>query len=340
MIRVGLLGYGMAGRVFHAPLIGAEPRMRLSRIGSRGFAGKVLPPAVVPGTIGEVLDDPEVDLVVVATPNDSHAELGLLALQAGKHVVIDKPFALTADQARPLVALAHARDLVLSVFQNRRWDGGFLSVRRALEDALLGEVDYAALHFDRFSPTVKDRWRERSGPGAGLLYDLGPHLIDQALCLFGMPDAVTATLAQQRPGAQVDDFFHIVLEQGARRVVLHASCLMPADHAPRISVYGQQGCLTQRGFDGQEDALKAGAGPGDAAWGTTPGGEVWLTTPDGKRRALPFLDGCYQAYYAGIADAILDGSAPPVTGSEAMQVMTLLDAARRSVSEGRRIAVQ
>ncbi|NNE51450.1 MAG: oxidoreductase [Sulfitobacter sp.] len=337
-IKVGLLGYGMAGRVFHAPLIMTEPRMELVRIGSRTFADKKLPEGVTAGAIDAVIDDPEIDLIVIATPNDSHAPLARRALAAGKHVVVDKPFALSAEEAVSVIEAAREADRLLSVFQNRRWDGGFLTAQMALSKNRLGEVSYAALHFDRYSPVIKNRWREQAVPGSGVLYDLGPHLLDQILCLFGKPDAITATLAAQREGAIVDDFFHITCGFGARQVVAHASALMP-DHGPRIALYGDRATLFQYGFDGQEGALKEGRAPDDPGWGETPGSTVIQVGPDGTETELEPRKGAYEAYYANVAAAILDGAPLEVTPDQALTVMQMLDAARLSAETGRRVTL-
>lgn len=338
-LNVGLLGYGNAGRVFHAPLIQAEPGLNLHRIGSRSFADKTLPPGVTGASVDDVIADPDINLIVVATPNDSHAPLALQALKAGKHVVVDKPFAVTADEATRLVQEAKSRNLLLSVFHNRRWDGGFRSVRQAVAEGLVGDISYGAFHFDRLSPAIKHRWREwQDVPGSGILHDLGPHLLDQILCLFGMPDALTASTARQRPGAQVDDFFHILLEYGSTRIAAHASSLMP-DHGPRIALYGDQASLFQYGFDGQENALKQGAMPGDPGWGDTPGGAVRLIAHDGAVAELTMQPGQYEAYYADIAAAISQARTPEVTAQQALQVMQVLELARRSAETGQRQAV-
>jgi len=335
-LKVGLLGYGNAGRIFHAPLIQSEPALKLHKIGSRSFADKTLPTDVTGAPIAEVIADPEIDLIVVATPNDSHAPLAMAALEAGKHVVIDKPFAVTLSGAEELVFFAAQQGKILSVFHNRRWDGGFLRARQAMDNRELGEVSYGAFHFDRFSPEIKTRWREENVPGAGILYDLGPHLLDQILVLFGIPDAVTASVACQRPGAVVDDFFHLILEFGTTRIVAHASSLMP-DHTPRVSLFGSEGSLFQYGFDGQEAALKDGQRPGDPGWGKTENGWVELRDNDGAaaREGLP--DGCYEAFYANIASAIAGKASLEVAPSEALNVMRVLSAAIESAKIGRRV---
>ena len=337
-INVGLLGYGNAGRVFHAPLIMAEARMSLHSIGSRSFVDKSTPPGVRQASIDTVIADPEIDLIVVATPNDSHASLAQAALKAGKHVVVDKPFALNEGEAQATIDTARQADRLFSVFQNRRWDGGFLTVQKAIGDGQLGALSFGAFHFDRFAPEIKDRWREWDQPGAGILYDLGPHLFDQVMMIFGTPDAVTTSLAHQRPGAIVDDFFHAIFDYGQSRVTAHASSLMPA-HGPRIALYGEQASLFQFGFDGQEDALKSGQVPGDPNWGDTPGGAAYLQDHDGTRHDLPFLKGAYEVYYAKIADAILTGAPLPVTPDQALTLTRMLDAAFESAETGRRVSI-
>lgn len=335
-LKVGLLGYGGAGRIFHAPLIAAEPRLHLHRIGSRDFTNKTLPHGVTVAPIAEVIADPEVDLIVIATPNDSHASLAEQALRAGKHVIVDKPFTLNSNEAASVVAMAADTGKVLSIFQNRRWDGGFLTARKVFNDGHLGSINYGEFHFDRYSPAIKNRWREWERPGAGILYDLGPHLIDQIMCLFGNPDAVTTNVAHQRTGAQVEDFFHIILEFGPARIVAHASSLMP-DHLPRISLFGEKSSFFQFGFDGQEAALKQGQHPGDEHWGATPNAELYLMDTDGARTDVPILPGQYEAFYENIADAICDGTELAVTGAQALNVMRVLDAAQLSAKSGHRI---
>ena len=214
MIRVGLIGYGYAGRTFHAPLIRATPGLELVAVSSsrpeRVTAD--LPGIAVVPSADDLLATPSIDLVVIAAPSGVHAPLAAAALRAGKHVVVDKPIAPTLDEARATAMLAAGSDRVLAVFQNRRWDGDFLALRDLLSRGVLGEVSHFESHFDRYRPLVRDRWREQPGAGAGLWHDLGPHLVDQALQLFGLPDRVWGSLAAQRAGSQVDDWAHVVLE--------------------------------------------------------------------------------------------------------------------------------
>lgn len=339
--RAALIGYGYAGRTFHAPLIAATPRLELAVVASRD-AGKVhadLPEVEVIADPLHAIGDERIDLVVIASPNDSHAPLAQAALEAGKHVVVDKPFTLTLAQARALAALAIRRERLLSVFHNRRWDSDYLSIRRAMHDGLVGKVVHFESHFDRFRPEVRARWREQAGRGGGLWYDLGPHLLDQALQLFGLPEAIWLDLALQRDGAATDDYFHAQLRYGGLheglRVILHASALVPAV-GPRFIVHGTRGSFVKHGLDPQEDRLKAGARPHlDALgnWGRDTQDGV-LTLPQSStapaQQARPTVPGNYLAYYAAVRDAILHHAPNPVPAAEAMQVMALIEAGMHS----------
>ncbi|HEX4932974.1 MAG TPA: oxidoreductase, partial [Gemmatimonadaceae bacterium] len=267
-LNVALVGFGFAGRMFHAPLIAAAEGLRLHTIVSSQGATvrEAWPAARVVADYAAALADPAVDLVVLATPNAEHARQAHAALEAGKHVVVDKPFTVTVAEAEGVVAHAERAGRVLSVFHNRRWDSDFLTVRKLIADGALGEVTYFESRIDRYRPVVRDRWRERAGAGAGLWYDLGPHLVDQALVLFGPPQEVVADLAIQREGAQVDDYFHVVLKYPRLRVVLHASMLAAANDL-RFAVHGTRGSYVKLGTDPQEAVLRSGGVVGGTEWG-------------------------------------------------------------------------
>lgn len=339
-LRVGLVGYGFAGKTFHAPLVAATPGLALTAVASSDPArvGADWPDlAVVPSPAALCARD-DVDLVVVATPNTSHYEIARAALLAGKHTVVDKPFTVTLAEAAELTALAAERGRVLSVFHNRRWDADFLTLRRLIDAGALGRVVYLESHFDRFRPVVRDRWRERPGPGSGIWYDLGPHLLDQALVLFGLPAALSADIGSLRDGSAADDYFHVILRYNALRVVLHGSMLAPAP-GPRFVVQGTAGGFVKHGLDSQEDALKAGQRPPVPGWGEDPRPGA-LTTWEGETpttREVPAIPGDYPAYYAALRDAILGLGPNPVPPEEAIAVMGLIDLARRSAAEGREL---
>lgn len=265
-IRVGLVGYGYAGKTFHAPLIAGTPGLELAAVASSD-AGKVhadWPSMAVVGDAQALFADPALDLIVIPTPNDTHFPLAQQALAAGKHVVVDKPFTVTLSQAQALQQQAQQSGLLLSVFHNRRWDSDFLTLKALLNEGALGEVAYFESHFDRYRPQVRQRWREQGGVGSGIWYDLGPHLLDQALQLFGKPDRLFVDLGELRPGAQAVDYFHALLSYGNRRVVLHASMLAAAE-SPRYVVHGTRGSYVKYGWT-PEDRLKAGERLPQADW--------------------------------------------------------------------------
>ena len=337
-IRVGLIGYGYSGRTFHAPLISAVPDLDLRLVGSSDPA-KVeadRPGLTVVADPFAVAASEAVDLVVIASPNDSHAPLARAALAAGKHVVVDKPFTLALAEARAVRAAAASRGRVLAVFHNRRWDSDFLTVREALASGVIGAVRHFESHFDRFRPRVRDRWRENAGPGSGIWYDLGPHLVDQAIQLFGLPDRVTANLGRLRPGASSDDWAHAVLDYPGLRVVLHASMLV-AGGVPRFVVHGEAGSLIKHGPDPQEGQLLAGLAPGAPGWGEDPDGlEIHNGTGTVTRR--PAVSGDQRCFYRAVVETIARGSHDDAAALEAVRVMACLEAALISARTGTSVA--
>ena len=336
-IRTGLIGYGLGGMAFHAPLIHAVPELELAAIAtSRADQVHERYPDVSVTDAAALIADPGLALVAISTPNDSHFPLAKAALEAGKHVVIDKPFTNTIAQAEELAALARARGLVLAAFHNRRWDGDFLTVRRMLDSGRLGEVMLFESRWDRYRPQVAEVWRERPGPGSGLLADLGPHLIDQTLVLFGVPEALSADVEAQRRGGLTDDYFEITLFYGKRRAVLSAGRLV-AKARPRFSLHGTAGSFVKRGLDPQEPVMKAGGAPGWHDENTADYGV--LTLGDGSVETVATEKGDYRAFYAGVGRAIAEGAAAPVTAGDAILGLKLMELARRSAREGRRMPV-
>lgn len=334
-VCVGLIGFGLGGAKFHAPLIRAEPRMRLKAVvtSRREQLAQSFPRVHAAASQDELFTDPEIELVVVCSPSATHAPLAKAALEAGKHVVVDKPFAVTLDEADELLAIADRRGRLISVFHNRRWDDNFRTVRESVLRGDVGRVTYFESHYDRFRPEIKQGWREETAPGAGVFYDLGPHLIDQALVLFGMPKSVTADIGHLRSGAIADDYFHLVLEYEAMRAVLHSSTLV-YKQGPRFMLHGDRGSLLTYGFDSQEQALARGMRPGMAGFGVpNADSEAVLSLADGSEKRLEILPGNYASYYAGIAAALLDGAPPPVTPQEGRDTMLVLECGVRSARE-------
>jgi scyllo-inositol 2-dehydrogenase (NADP+) len=343
-IGVGLVGYGLAGSALHAPLIGAEPRLRLHAVASSrpDKVHRDLPAVRVVATPAALLEDPAVELVVVAAPNAVHHRLAGAALRAGRHVVVDKPFVTGARAADELIGLAGRQGRLLSVFHNRRWDGDYLTVRHCVQAGLLGRVSTYLARYDRFSPRPAGGWREREGPGSGALWDLGAHLVDQALQLFGLPATVMADVGSQRPGALADDFFHAVLGYGELRAILHAGSLVRSP-GPRFEVHGDKGSFRKYGVDRQAAALEAGERPGDPGWGSDAEERYGSLTTEvaglevtGRLATLP---GSYQTFYRAMAAAIRGEGPVPVTAEEARDTVRVLEDMLQSSREGRVVAL-
>ncbi|KQM61476.1 MULTISPECIES: oxidoreductase [unclassified Sphingomonas] len=327
MVRVGLIGFGLAGASFHAPLIATVEGMELAAIATSRPTDR-FPQAVRHGDPMALIDDDALDLIVIATPNDSHAPLAQAALAAGRHVVVDKPLATDDPDAVALVQLARGAGRRLSVFHNRRWDSDFLTVERLLREDALGEVHLAELRWDRFRPAIKPGWREEGGPGSGLLNDLGPHMIDQAIRLFGMPDAVAGDVTTQRDGAGADDYFEIVLRHGARRVTIGSASLVAAPR-PRFALHGTKGSYVKYGIDPQEAVLRAGGMPTDSGYGIEPD-SAWglLTDAEGNVRPVRSEAGDWRGFYRAMRDAIRGEGDVPVDPVDAVRGLRIIDAAR------------
>lgn len=339
VLKLGLMGYGFAGATFHAPVIAHSGRTAVAVIATSQAARAQadFPEAEVVADFDALLARSDISCVVIATPNDTHFDLARRALEAGKHVVVDKPVTLSAADAHALAQLAAARQLLLAPFHNRRWDGDFMTLRALLADGRLGRVTHYESHFDRFRPQIPQRWREQAVHGGGLLFDLGPHLIDQALALFGTPQSVSATLRLQRDRAEVPDYVHLQLSYATHEVVLHASALA-ALAPPRFTVHGTGGSYVSQVLDTQEDQLKAGLRPGQSGFGKNlPGLLRVLQDGQEQQREQATQDGDYAGFYRALADTLIDGKPFPVAPQDAVDVMTVIDLALRSDAEGRRL---
>ncbi|MFF1277128.1 Gfo/Idh/MocA family oxidoreductase [Streptomyces marokkonensis] len=344
-LRVGLVGYGLAGSVFHAPLIAATEGLALDTVVTSNperqrQARAEFPDVTLAATPDELFTRAgELDLIVIASPNRTHVPLATAALEAGVPVVVDKPVAGTAAEARGLAALAEERGLLLSVFQNRRWDNDFLTLRKLIDEGRLGDVYRFESRFERWRPQLKGGWRESGDPAeiGGLLYDLGSHVVDQALVLFGPVTSVYAESDVRREGARTDDDTFIALTHaGGVRSHLYVSATT-AQLGPRFRVLGSKAGYVKHGLDPQEAALRDGLRPG-ADWGREPE-ELWGRVGAGESpvtgggRPEPTLPGDYPAYYAAVARALLSGGPHPVTALEAAAALDVLEAARRSAHE-------
>ena len=334
-IGVGLVGYGLGGRAFHAPYVREDPALDLRAVVSRDPAkvARDLSEVRVVSSIEALLTEPGIDLVIVSSPDALHAEHALAAIDAGKHVLIDKPFATTLDDARAIAARAADRGRLLTVFHNRRWDADFLTLRRLIADDVLGDIVTFESRFDRWRPVVTATWKDaRTG---GSWFDLGPHLVDQALCLFGLPEDVTADFAALRGGAAATDYFHVVLRYPRRRVVLQSSKLAAA-HGLRFAVHGTRASWTKHGIDPQEAQTVGGSRPRDEAWGVDPTPGV-LTKGDGSTDVVASERGDYRIFWRALAAAIRGDGPNPVPPDQALSVMTVIDAAISSAATGRTV---
>lgn len=338
-IRVAIVGYGLAGAVFHAPLIAATPGMSVATVvtsnAERAERARLAHPGVrVVDRVDAVWDAArDHDLVVVATANRAHVPVAMAALAAGLDVVVDKPMAPTSDGARQLVEAARVRNRLLTVFHNRRWDGDLLTVQRLLREEAVGEVTRMESRFERWQPQPRsDSWRLRGDPAeaGGVLFDLGSHLVDQAMVLFGRPIRVYAEVQRRRAVVEADDDVFIALEHpGDVRVHLWASAVA-ALPGPRFRLLGMRGAYIKNGLDGQEDALRAGARPGEPGWGQEPPERWGRLVADGGDRQVETEPGAYPRFYQAVAEALRTGTPAPVDPLDGVAVIAALEAARDS----------
>jgi predicted dehydrogenase len=332
-LNVALVGYGYVGKTFHAPLIAATSGLQLVAVGSSNPVRVSADlPAVHVGGYHEVLVRPDVDLVVIATPNDTHHELARLALSAGKHVVVDKPLTVAVHEAQDLRRLAQTSGRLLSSCHFQRWSADFLTVRRLIDDGRLGRVVHFESHYDRYRPEVPHRWRDLAGRGAGIWFDLGPHLIDQTLQLFGPPQALQADMALLRAGAKAVDYFHVMLRYEGRRVILHGSNLV-AGGSPRFVIHGTAASYVKHGVDPQEPALRRGERPGGPGWGRDELDGV-LHVADTGPETVPTVLGDWRVYYADVRDAIVRQAPNPVSPDDVVAMMAVLELGVQSAERG------
>ena len=321
MINVGLVGFGFAGKVFHAPVIRAVAGLRLAAIVQRhGPPDPLYSDVEFVRSLDELLKRP-IDLVVVATPNTSHHPIARQSLLAGRHVVVDKPFTTTMQEAEDLVETAARAQRLVTVYQDRRYTGDFATVQKVVGDGAVGRVVNYESHFDRFRPERRpNAWREDELPGSGVWFDIGPHLFDQALLLFGRPDAIGADIRVEREVAVVDDAFDVTLHYANMRALLRASMLAQAV-GPTWIVHGTKGTFIKYGMDPQEAALKEGRTPAERDWDMEPA-ELHgkLITPEGTR-IVPTLRSSFAQYYENVRDVLLGKAKPAVTPEWSLDVM-------------------
>ena len=351
-IGVAVIGFGLAGRVFHAPFVSAVPGLKLEAIVQRkgDEAAKAYPNTRILRSVEEALSDAATQLVVIATPNETHFDLAKQALLAGKHVVIDKPFAATSEEALELKRMSEEQGLVLAPFHNRRWDGDFLTIRKLLAEEAVGRLVTYESHFDRFRPLPRENtWKEGANPAHGLLFDLAPHLLDQALALFGAPQGIFASVRKDRDNTEIEDAFDLTLEYARLRAHCRSS-MLACDAAPRFLLHGTRGSFKKFGLDLQEPALVGGAKVprmGEGEWLADPE-ENWGTLTIAPNPAEPANLirtrvrtelGDYRLYYANVRDAIRGAAPLAVTPEDGYRSVRLMELARQSSQEGRTLPV-
>jgi scyllo-inositol 2-dehydrogenase (NADP+) len=340
-INVGLAGYGFSGQSFHRPLLQHSHNFEIHTIMSSNkekVQADIGGVNVVP-SLQELLQE-DIELVVITTPNHLHYDMIKQSLTAGKHVVVEKPFVTESEQGEELIRLAEENGLVLSVFHNRRWDADFLTIRNLMEKKKLGDISTYEAHFDRYRPMVKDRWKENKIEGGGVLYDLGSHLIDQALCLFGKPQWVFADVFSQRDPEKAEDYFQITLGYDTVRIGLYSRSIV-LDPGPRYQLHGQKGSFVKYGMDRQEADLKEGINPYSASWGMEDE-ESWGTLSlieeeEVNKVKLSSEKGDYTQYYQGIFEAVRNNQPIPVRAEEALNVIEIIEACKKSSSEKKSI---
>lgn len=335
MIKTAVIGYGLSAKTFHLPFIQLQAELELVAISSSQSQLRLDYPELKHyQNADELIRESDAELVVITSPNDSHYPLAKQALLSKKHVLVEKPFVLTEAEGKELFALANTQQRQLIVYHNRRFDGDFLTLKQLLQSGELGTIRYFESHFDRFRPVPRARWREQQDAGTGILYDLGPHLIDQAIALFGAPDALTSRCRALRQGSETIDYFHMMLHYSDKEVVLHSSpfCALPTT---RFILQGDLGSYHKTGLDPQEDALRAGQKPVGANWGQEPEAMYGVLANAQGQRVYPSLAGNYQQFYQQLVLALTVGKSSLVSADEALLSIKLIELALQSQQQGK-----
>ncbi len=331
-LNVGLIGFGLSGRYFHAPFLSVNPRFKLKTVVERSKNEAQEFDANIENarSVEELLADPEIDLVFVCTPNDTHFSYAMDALENGKHVVIEKPFANTEAEAKQLFAVAERNGLVATAYQNRRWDSDFLTIQKLIQEDKLGKIVEYESRYDRFRPKVlANTWKEKQAEGSGNVYNLGPHLLDQAFVLFGDPQTVTATIRTVREGGDVDDYFDIRLGYDDKLVIIKSS-LMVYENSLRYAIHGTKGSFIKRGLDAQEEVLRQDILPDAPNWGKEPDDRWGTLYSDAFTGIVTSEAGDYMAFYDSVYDAIVEGKELVVKPAEILRTTRVIDLAFES----------
>lgn len=344
-ISTAVLSYGMSGRVFHCPFLQTHPGFSLDVIVKRkdSVPIPIYPNVRILNSVEEAIADKGIELVIVNVPNQFHFDLTKKCFEAGKHVVVEKPFTVTSEEAAELVRIAEERKLFLMVFQNRRWDGDFMTVKKIVEEKRVGKIVEFELHYDRFRNTVSSNsWKEEQGPGSGNIYNLGSHIIDQALCIFGKPEYVDARMGVQRTGGKADDFFDVRMEYKNMLAILKSSYLV-REPGPRYIVHGEQGSFVKYGTDPQEQALIAGQTHGREGWGMEPEtfwGKLNMIIESGSYEGpIETLPGNYMGFFENVYQGIRHGAESAVKHEESVELIKIIEACIESNRTKRAIKI-
>lgn len=345
IIQTAIVGFGFSGRVFHAPFLDVHPGFRLKKVVERfgDNARTIYPDVEIVRNHLDLLKDPELELIVIATPNIYHFDLAREFLEAGKHVVVEKPFTTSSAEADELIKIGVKAGRKIFVYHNRRWDGDFKTVQQVVYNGHLGDLLTYEAHFDRFAPGARrSAWRDQALPGGGVLFDLGSHLIDQALVLFGMPQAVFADIRSQRKESQIDDYFEVWLLYEKLKAILKAGVFV-REPGPRYILHGRKGSFIKYGTDPQEELLKQGQLPTGDDWGKDdPDNWGLLHTEINTQLFYGNIEteqGSYMEFYDNVYGVIVKGNSQAVTPDEARNVIRIIELAFESQKEGRKVLI-
>ena len=335
ILNVGLIGFGLSGRYFHSPFLSTNPGFKIKTVveRSKNEAQEFDPNIGNARSVEELLSDESIDLVFICTPNETHFPYAMDALENGKHVVIEKPFSATEEEARQLVALAEQKGLILTAYQNRRWDSDFLTIKKLIAEDKLGDIVEYECRYDRFRPVVPtESWKEKSVPVGGNLYNLGPHLIDQALVLFGEPLTVTAEIRSVRPNSEIDDYFDVRLGYADKLVIVKSS-LMVYENFLRYNLHGTKGSFIKGGLDPQEETLRKNILPTEKPWGVEPENRWGKLYSEDFTGIIESEAGDYAPFYQNVYDAIVNGAGLAVKPAEIIRTTRVIYLAFRSSRE-------
>ncbi len=338
-INIGLIGFGYSAKTIHFPIIQSVEGYNIKAIVT-GDPSKITDEYAgisIYKSFELLLEDKTIDTVVIATPNSTHFDIAKKALRSGKSVIVEKPFVTTYEEGLELIKLAEKENLLLTVFQNRRWDSDFLTVKKIIKEGLLGDVHTYEAHFSKYKPEISNKWKENNEKGSGVLYDLAPHIIDQAITIFGNPETVFADVQSQRDDAKTNDYYHIILGYGKKRIILHTGSIVLSD-GPRFQIHGTKGSFIKYGIDPQESQLKQGQNPLSIGWGEetiVTYGDLITNYEKIKKEKIKSEKGCYQNFYIDFYQSFINKKPLSVKPYEALNSIKIIELALESSEFGK-----